>query len=136
MKKTMNALLTLLLLGTLSVGINAAKEQQSAMTKEADGTYVVNTTTLCKDVKGYRSTTPLSIHIKSGKVVKIEALRNQETPKYFVRVKQGLFDKWNGKKVQKAEKLTVDAVTGATLSSEAVKQNVRAALKYYIKNKK
>lgn len=131
----MNALLTLLLLGTLSVGINAAKEQQSAMTKEADGTYVVNTTTLCKDVKGYRSTTPLSIHIKSGKVVKIEALRNQETPKYFAKVKKELLNKWDGIKVSKALKLNPDGVTGATMSCDAVKENVKRGLQYYESNK-
>lgn len=37
------------------------------MTKEADGTYIINTTTLCKDVKGFRGNTPLSIYIKKGK---------------------------------------------------------------------
>ncbi len=116
-------------------GCWAATANDGVMTKQSDGTYVVNTTTLCSDVEGYRGATPLKVYIKSGKVVKVEALRNQESPKYFVRVKQGLLDKWNGKKVQKAEKMQVDAVTGATMSSEAVKQNVRAALRYYQKHK-
>lgn len=123
------------LMMSIALSTFARESKDDVMTRQSDGTYVVNTTTLCPDVVGYRSTTPLKVYIKNGKVMKVEALRNQETPKYFVRVKQGLLEKWNGKKVQKAEKLTVDAVTGATLSSEAVKQNVRAALKYYIKNK-
>ena len=135
MKKTMNAVLTLLLLGAIAVGVNAAKEQESIMTKEADGTYVVNTTSLCKDVKGYRSTTPLTIHIKNGKVVKIEALRNQETPKYFTRVKKELLSSWDGVKVNKAIKMNPDAVTGATMSSDAVKENVKRGLQYYESNK-
>ncbi len=121
---------------TVSVTAWARTAKDDVMTRQSDGTYVVNTTTLCADVEGYRGTTPLKVYIKSGKVVKVEALRNQETPKYFVRVKQQMLDKWNGKKVQKAEKMQVDAVTGATFSSEAVKQNVRAALRYYQKHKK
>lgn len=121
---------------TISMNVSARSAKDDVMTRQSDGTYVVNTTTLCASVEGYRGATPLKVYIKGGKVVKVEALRNQETPKYFVRVKQEMLDKWNGKKVQKAEKMAVDAVTGATFSSEAVKQNVRAALRYYLKNKK
>lgn len=109
----------------------AGKAQDSAMTKMADGTYVVNTASLASDVKGYRGTTPLKIHIKGDKVVKIEAVRNQETPKYFVRIKNEILGKWDGKKVAKAIKMKVDGVTGATLSSDAVKENVKRGLKYY-----
>ena len=109
----------------------AGKAQDSAMTKMADGTYVVNTTSLASDVKGYRGTTPLKIHIKGDKVVKIEAIRNQETPKYFARIKSEVLGKWDGKKVAKAAKMKVDGVTGATLSSDAVKENVKRGLKYY-----
>lgn len=135
MKKTIVCLLVALLT-TVSASAWSGTQKDDVMTRQKDGTYVVNTTTLCADVEGYRGTTPLKVYIKSGKVVKVEALRNQETPKYFVRVKQQMLDKWNGKKVQKAEKMQVDAVTGATFSSEAVKQNVRAALHYYQKHKK
>ena len=126
------ALLTLFSLGTTAF---AGKNQSSVMTKMADGTYVVNTTTLASDVKGYRSTTPLNIYIKNGKVEKVEALKNQETPKYFVQVKNAILAKWNGEKVAKALKLKVDGVTGATMSSDAVKENVKRGLEYYQKNK-
>ena len=37
------------------------------MTKE-NGTYVINTTSLSKDVEGYLGPTPLKIYIKSNKV--------------------------------------------------------------------
>ena len=104
------------------------------MTKE-DGMYVVNTTKLGKDVMGYVSTTPLKIYIKKNKVVKVEALKNQETPKYFAKVKKQLLEKWNGQKVNDAEKLKVDGVTGATFSSDAVIQNVQLGLKYYKQHK-
>ena len=126
---------TLMVFATLGTTAIAGKNQSSVMTKMADGTYVVNTTTLASDVKGYRSTTPLNIYIKNGKVEKVEALKNQETPKYFVQVKNAILSKWNGEKVTKAVKMKVDGVTGATMSSDAVKENVKRGLEYYQKNK-
>ena len=115
----------------LALGAGAVVTQQSAMTKQSDGTYIVNTTTLCQNVKGYRGTTPLKIYIKNDKVEKIEALKNQETPKYFARVKEQMLNMWNGKTVKKATKLKVNGVTGATMSSDAVKKNVTKGLEYY-----
>ena len=103
------------------------------MTKE-NGMTVINTTTLGKDVQGFLGTTPLKIYIQKNKVVKIEAMKNQETPKYFLKVKKHLLDKWNGMKVKDAKKMKVDAVTGATYSSKAVIENVQLGLNYYSKH--
>lgn len=109
------------------------KGNDNVISKE-DGMTVVNTTTLSKGVVGYVDNTPLKIYIKKNKVVKIEALKNQETPKYFAKVKKQVLDQWNGKKVGDALKLKVDGVTGATMSSDAVKENVRLGLEYYKKH--
>jgi electron transport complex protein RnfG len=117
----------------LAVTLQSAKPDD-VITKE-DGMTVVNTTTLGKSVIGYVDITPLKIYIKKNKVVKIEALKNQETPKYFAKVKKQLLDKWNDKKVNDALTLQVDGVTGATFSSDAVKENFRLGLEYYKKNK-
>ena len=105
------------------------------MTKE-NGSFVINTTELGKDVEGYQGTTPLKVYIKSGKVEKIEFLKSTETTKYYVKVKKALQEKWNGKKVKEAKTMQVDVVTGATFSSEAVIENVRRALDYYQSHKK
>lgn len=104
------------------------------MTKE-NGMTVINTTSIGKNVEGYNGTTPLKIFIKKNKVVKIEALKNQETPKYFIKVKKALLDKWNGLKVKDAKNLKVDAVTGATYTSDAVIENVKLGLDYYQNHK-
>ena len=64
-------------------------------------------------------------------VQQIEALENEETPKYFNLVEQKLLRKWEGMSVKKAEKARVDVVTGATVSSEAVIENVQRGLSYY-----
>lgn len=104
------------------------------MTKE-NGVYVINTTEIGRDIEGYQATTPLKVYIKKDKVEKIEFLKSQETPKYYVKVKKALLNKWDGKKVKDAKTQNVDAVTGATYSSEAVIENVRLALDYYQNHK-
>ena len=104
------------------------------MTKD-NGTFVINTTELGKDVEGYQGPTPLKVYIKDNKVEKIEFLKSTETPKYYDRVKKFLQSKWDGLKVKEAREKEVDAVTGATYSSEAVIQNVRLALDYYQSHK-
>ena len=93
------------------------------MTKE-DGMYVVNTTTIGKDIEGYNGPTPLKVYIKKNKVEHIEFLKSMESPKYYAKVKKALLEKWNGKTVKDARTL-----------SEAVVQNVQMALDYYQKNK-
>ena len=104
------------------------------MTKE-DDMYVVNTTTIGKDIEGYNGPTPLKVYIKKDKVEHIEFLKSMESPKYYAQVKKALLEKWNGMTVKDAKTLQVDAVTGATFSSDAVIQNVQTALDYYQKNK-
>lgn len=130
----MNSKLKLLCILGLALCFQSAGLKDEVITKE-DGMYIVDTTTLGKNIEGYNGPTPLKIYIKKNKVVKIEALKNQETPKYYARVKKALFDKWNNLKVSEAQKLQVDCVTGATYTSEAVIKNVQAGLDYYKKNK-
>lgn len=124
------------LTGCLSLAflLMAAKGNDGVISKE-NGVYVVNTTTLASDVEGYIGATPLKIYIQKNKIVKIEALKNQETPKYFAKIKKQMLDKWNGMTVKDAQKAHVDGVTGATLSSDAVKENVKRGLEYYQKHK-
>lgn len=118
--------------------ISITASADDVMKKQADGTYVVNTTTLCQ-ARGYKNITPLEVYIKSGKVVKIEALKNKETPKYFKKAVDGLFPQFIGLKISKAlgiaEAPKIDGCTGATMSGKALQQNIKAALAYYKKNK-
>lgn len=132
MKKMMiGSLVLIALAATLQ---SAAPQGDEVMTKE-NGMYIVNTTTLGKDVQGYVSTTPVKIYINKNKVEKVEFLKNQETPKYMAKVKKALLNAWDGLKVKDAATKKVDGVTGATFSSEAIKKNVQLGLEYYQKNK-
>ena len=108
---------------------------QQVITKQADNTEVVNTTEIAKDVKGYKAQTPVEIYIKKGKVVKVAVLPNREGPKYMKMVSEGILSKWNGLKLATAMNLKVDAVTGATYTSNAIIDNVKRGLKYYIEQK-
>lgn len=128
----MKRILISFLILAASVGVQA---QNKVIRKQNDGTFVVNTKTLARDVKGYNGPTPLEIHIKDNKIVKVKALTNFETRSYFEKVKMKLLPLWKGMTVKEALKTEVDGVSGATVSSDAVKENVRRGIKYYNKNK-
>ena len=135
MNKHIRKLLSGTALIVMGLGLQSWIANDETMMKE-DGVYVINTTTIGKNIEGYNGPTPLKIFIKKNKVVKIEFLRNQETPKHYAKVKQALQERWNGMKVKDAKTLQVDAVTGATYSSKAVIENVQLGLDYYLQHNK
>ncbi|MBR6937158.1 MAG: FMN-binding protein [Prevotella sp.] len=114
--------------------MTSAVTSDEVITTEGSAT-VINTTSLTQDVIGYQSPTPVKIYIEGNKITKISPLRNKETPKYFQQAKK-ILCKYEGKTVNKAAKMKVDGVTGATMSSEALMKNVKTGLEYYNKQKK
>ena len=115
------------LLGSAGL-VSGARNARTSRLAPAD-TLVVNTTELCKDVIGFDGPTPLVIKVVNGVVASVEALPNTESPSYFERVLQGgLLKAVVGKKVDEAARMQLDAVSGATYSSEAVIENLRAGL--------
>lgn len=122
------------LLVVAAVALMSAGQSDTPMVKE-DGAWVVNTTTLTKSIEGYNGPVPVKIYIKKNKVQKVEVLKNQETPKYMAKVKKSLITAWDGLSVKEAKAKQVDAVTGATFTSNALIENVSKGLDYYLKNK-
>ena len=101
----------------MSTGLAVAVGQgDKVMQRQSDGTYVVNTVTLCPTVRGFKGATPLFVYIKGGKVVNVEAQRNQESPKFFQKVRQGLLPKFAGMKLSTAAKAS--EVDGVLMRSE------------------
>ena len=98
----------------------------------ADGTLVVNTTSLGKDITGYGGAVPLEIYIKDGVIQQVKALPNHETPEFFGQAK-ALLTRWNGKTVEEASAMKVDGVSGATFSSRGIIGNMRVGLQYAAK---
>ena len=124
-----------IVLGILLMAVCMASYADDVMKKEKDGTYVGNTTTLAQDVKGYMGATPVEVYIKKNKIVKVVMLKSQETPKYNARVKKNMLPLYEGVKITKKSSVDVDGVTGATFTSNAVKENVKRALQYYWQHK-
>ena len=116
----------------------AATPGDTPMTKKNDGTIIVNSTTLCK-ARGFRKTTPVEVHIRKGKVLKVVPLKNEETPAYFEKVNKKLLPLYENISIKDAQSLSrktdIDGCTGATYSTVAVQKNISAALDYYEANK-
>lgn len=128
MKKTF---ITLLLMAAFITA-----EAQQVMRKEKDGTYIVNTTTIANDVDGYAGPTPVEVYIKNNKIVKVVPLKTMDGPKYVAKVKNGMLTKYEGMKIEKKASLPkVDGVTGATFTSDAMREHVNRAIAYYQKHK-
>lgn len=110
-----------------------ATEQVDTMQLLSDGTHIINTTPLTKNVQGYAGPVPLRIYIKEGKIQKVEALNNSETPDFF-EMASTLLTRWNGKTLDEALHTQVDAVSGATFSSKAIIINMQRGLQYARQN--
>lgn len=103
-------------------------EEMSAVRHADDGSLVVSTKELAKDVKGFGGNVPLEIYVDDGRIVRIEALDNSETPEVFGKVKEQLLPQWEGKSIDEALDMEVDGVSGATLSSNAVIESAKRGL--------
>lgn len=114
---------------TTSAGDTAAAEVPGALRTLADGSVVVNTTDIAADVSGYAGRVPLEITLKDNVVTGIKALGNAESKPFFDKA-SALFAQWTGKNVAEAERMKVDAVSGATFSSKAIIGNVQRGLQY------
>ena len=121
------------LMALFTTQAHVVSDGQSPLQQEGD-TIIINTKDIASDIMGFRGDTPLNIYIANGKVVKVEAQGNRETPRFFNRVRNMLLDAWNGLTVSQAKKQEVDTVTGATYSSRAVIATVQRGLEYYDKN--
>lgn len=110
--------------------VASVAQGSDTLSVQPDGTFVVNTRVLAKDVQGYGGPVPLKIHIgKDGKLTAIEAEPNAESSDFFDRAKE-LFSRWQGKTIDEAMAEDVDAVSGATFSSKAIIRNVQRGLAY------
>ena len=126
MKRTKILIVVAAAVAVLSLSAFASGKKNNKDPKST--TKVVYTGDIAKKVFGYNGPTPLSIHIKNGKIERIEALPNNETPAYFKRAASKIFPLYEGKSIEQAKNLKVDAVTGATYSSEAIIKNIKLGL--------
>lgn len=96
-----------------------------------DGTTVISTKEIGKDIMGFGGDTPLEIYLKDGIITNIKPLENTESQEFFNKVTESdLFSKWIGVTPEEALQAKVDAVSGATLSSRAVIATMKRGLQY------
>ena len=70
----------------VSVMEYANVKKPKAMRRTNDGTYIVTTGKIGKNIKGYAGQTPVKVYIKNDAVVKVEALPNEEPQESFRRL--------------------------------------------------
>lgn len=100
---------------------------------ETAGAFVV-TTPLADEVTGFAGSVPVALAVgPDNRVRGLQLLENGESPGFVKRVaKEGFFDSWNGRTLEEAAALEVEAVSGATMTSAAVKANIGKALAYHL----
>ncbi|MDP4208279.1 MAG: FMN-binding protein [Bacteroidota bacterium] len=108
--------------------------------KNAKGTtlgYALSSRPFTKDIIGYRGPTPLVLILDNKKhIKKLCLLENNESPGFISKLSShGFLDSWNGKSLKEAASSEVDAVSGATLSSTAIKKNVSILASQALKTK-
>lgn len=84
-------------------------------------------------VNGYNGTTPLLIALDAENHITDVVMRDHhETPRFAQRVEEsGLYQSWDGLSVDEALAKNVDAVSGATYTSNGVKNTLAVRLKAY-----
>jgi len=93
--------------------------------------FAMNSTDMCKDVKGYHNATPVMILTDLNFVIKkVAILTHYETLGYVRRLeKNGFFNSWVGKKIKEAKEAKLDGYTGASITATSLKKNVDFLLK-------
>ena len=93
--------------------------------------YAVYSKPASDGIKGYNGETPVLIALSPKQIILgVWLLDNTETPKFAKKVEDaGFYKNWNGLTVKQALKKEVDAVSGATYTSNGVIKSVQAALK-------
>ena len=82
------------------------------------------------NINGFNGPTPLQIAFdNNGKIIEVRVLDNNETPSFLKRVVDaGFLESWNGLTAEEALKKEVDAVSGATYSSNGIQRSLKARL--------
>ena len=125
MKRILLLVIALVLAGVCFVSNSCGTRSRA----KGPDTLKVNTTTLGADIIGFNGPTPVEVCVFDGVITEIKALPNQETPRFFQRViDSGLLKALNGKTPAEAREVQLDAVSGATYSSEALIKNIHLAL--------
>lgn len=98
------------------------------------GNTTLYTEEYCQDIIGFNGVIPLEIKMKGGKIANINILDNKETPRFLQKVTDAkLVENFYGLTPKEAINLEIDAVSGATYSSNAIIKSVKTRMEIYEK---
>ncbi len=104
--------------------------------------YIIYTAPYSNNIYGFAGNTPLMIVLdKKQKIIGTKILDNNESTNFLDHVSnKGLFNSWNGLSLQEALNKQVDAISGATYTSEAIINSLKIRLNIlnhtdYLQNK-
>ena len=96
------------------------------------GNETLYTEEFCKDIVGFNDIIPLEINMVDGKIANINILDNNETPRFLQKVTDAqLVENFYGLTPKEAVNLDIDAVSGATYSSNAIIKSVKRRMEIY-----
>ncbi len=127
-----------------TISLEEAKElfpEATALVRKDDAIYevkngesllglIMKSAPYSEEISGFMGPTPLLIGLAPDfKIQKVVALKNEETPPFFERVKSnGLLDAWNGLLPSQVADKQVDVISGATFSSKGVIGSMQARM--------
>ena len=96
------------------------------------GNGTLYTAEYCQDIIGFNGVIPMEINMADGKISSIVILDNEETPRFLERVTDAkLVENFYGLTPKEAIDLNLDAVSGATYSSNAIIKSVKTRMEAY-----
>lgn len=95
--------------------------------------FVLLTSPYCNDIRGFGGNVPFAIMVDPNeKIKKIHLLEHYETPSWIRDLENvHFFDTWNGMDISTALNTEIDAVSGATMTSEAIVRCMSRRLSEY-----
>ncbi|MFA7116590.1 MAG: FMN-binding protein [Bacteroidales bacterium] len=95
--------------------------------RTSDGSEIYSTEITGKEIFGFGGSTPLYILVNNGIIQKVTYKDNDESPSFWNNA-QKLLTTWNGLTIKQASEKKVDAVSGATISSNSILDNFQSIL--------
>ncbi len=95
---------------------------------------VLATEQYAPDIYGYGGPIPMYLFIDpAGIITQVKILKNDESPSFLRKaLAKGVVKQWIGKQVSHLSTFQPDAVTGATLSSNAINQSLTTSISHYV----
>ena len=121
----------------LGYGNMSFRQKKTDVWQLANGITVYSSRPYGGHVCGFAGPTPVFIAVNAkGKITGIVPAPNGETENYFSYLHEDkFFNSWNGMTLKEAAQYEPDAISGATYSSEAVKETVKVTASRLINKK-